>query len=239
MLYGLQQEGEKAEKEIHFFKSSTNQAPAKAQSGSLGEEYEFKIVLKSVADIGLVGFPNVGKSTLISTISSAKPKVASYPFTTLRPNLGVVKLDEERKFVIADIPGIIPDAHQGKGLGLQFLRHIERTFAIAQLIDVSIGLEDKEEVSDEELKIHAMKQFDEIENELKQFSEEIVERPRLVVFSKADLKLNSQELNKRAYNLTLDIFKKKGLESVLISCVSNIGMKELQDSLFDIASKKH
>ena len=121
----------------NFFKSATNQAPSYCQPGEYGEQVYVQLILKLIADVGLVGFPNAGKSTLISRISSAKPKIADYPFTTLEPNLGVVSVGDGQSYVVADIPGLIPDAHLGKGLGRDFLRHIERTKVIAHLIDIN------------------------------------------------------------------------------------------------------
>ena len=155
------------------FPTSTNQAPRKWQPGEEGEERRIQLELKLIADVGLVGEPNAGKSTFLSAVSSAKPKVADYPFTTLTPNLGVVQLSGYRSFVLADIPGIIEGAHEGKGLGHQFLRHIERTRTLAILIPV-----DAEDVQAE---------YDALRAELVAYSEDLAKTPHCVVLSKADL----------------------------------------------------
>ncbi len=157
------------------FATSTNQAPRRADPGSLGEERRLRLELKLLADVGLVGFPNAGKSTLISRISAAHPKIANYPFTTLEPNLGVVTADKFESFVVADIPGIIEGAHEGHGLGLRFLRHIERTRILAHLIDVS-DFSERDPIDDYEV----------ILSELRSFSEELVGKPMVVVATKID-----------------------------------------------------
>ncbi len=219
-----------------FFKSSTNQAPEYAQSGQPGEQFKFHLVLKSVADVGLVGLPNVGKSTLISTISAAHPKIADYPFTTLEPHLGVVMLSGERRFVIADIPGLIPGASDGKGLGIQFLKHIERTKTIAQIIDVSTTLDglieeqEAELLEDAELLEIIMKQFHAIDHELRAFSPEVADRPRLIIFSKADL-----PVTRRGYELARSQFTND--QVIMISSVDNTGLEELKEKLFQLIDK--
>lgn len=157
------------------FASSVNRAPKRAEDGAAGEEKALRLELKLLADVGLVGFPNAGKSTLISSISAAHPKIADYPFTTLEPSLGVVAADDFRTFVVADIPGLIEGAHQGHGLGLQFLRHIERTRLLIYLIDVSVG-----ESSDpvEQLRI--------LRDELAQHDPMLSKKPFIVAASKMD-----------------------------------------------------
>ena len=211
-----------------FFKSSTHQAPDYAQPGLPGQELEFKLILKSVADIGLVGFPNVGKSTLISTITKSHPKIADYPFTTLVPNLGVVVGAGTKSFVIADIPGLIPGAHTGKGLGIKFLKHIERTKAILHILDLSVSLEEEQapspadDLTDQEIINLATKQFELIDFELSSFSEEVAKLPRIVAFSKGDL-----EINQRAYKLSKPFFAEKGLASFIFSSMTHSGLGEL------------
>jgi len=157
------------------YATSTHQAPTEHQPGFPGEEKRLRLELKLLADVGLVGFPNAGKSTLISRISAARPKIAAYPFTTLEPNLGVVQVGDFRTFVVADIPGLIAGAHLGHGLGIQFLRHIERTRLLVHLVDVS-DLSGRNPVED----------FETVMQELKSFSEDLVAKPMLVVASKMD-----------------------------------------------------
>jgi GTPase len=156
-----------------FFATSTNQAPRHAQPGEEGEARRLALELKLIADVGLVGEPNAGKSTLLASVSRASPKIADYPFTTLTPNLGVVSLSDARSFVIADIPGIIEGAHEGRGLGHEFLRHIERTRTLALMIQAD-ALEPQQE-------------YDLLRNELLSYSEELSTKPHCVVFTKADL----------------------------------------------------
>jgi GTP-binding protein len=156
-----------------FFATSTRQAPREYQPGEDGEAREVELELRLIADIGLVGQPNAGKSTLLSVISAARPKIADYPFTTLAPNLGVVQLSDSRTFVVADIPGIIEGAHEGKGLGLQFLRHIERTRILAFLIPI-----ESEDWQAE---------YDQLRREIHSYSESLAEKPHCVVFTKMDL----------------------------------------------------
>ena len=163
------------------FVTSTNRAPREWEVGIAGEEKFLELELKLIADIGLVGLPNAGKSTLLSVISSAKPKIADYPFTTLEPNLGIVKFTEYKSFVVADIPGLIEGAHEGKGLGHQFLRHIERTRALAFLID---STEEKPRET-----------FEVLWNELKEHSSILVNKPYIILLTKSDI---SPDKNKKA-----------------------------------------
>jgi GTPase len=156
-----------------FFATATNQAPRKNQPGEEGEGRRLELELKLIADVGLVGEPNAGKSTFLAAVSRATPKVADYPFTTLTPNLGVVQLSGSRTFVVADIPGIIEGAHEGKGLGHQFLRHIERTRTLALFVPADV-LEPQEE-------------YEKLRSELRSYSEELAEKPHCVVFTKSDL----------------------------------------------------
>jgi GTPase len=158
------------------FATSTNRVPTRFTHGTAGEERTLRLELKLLADVGLVGFPNAGKSTLIAAISSARPKIADYPFTTLTPNLGVVRWGSERSFVVADIPGLIEGAHEGKGLGFQFLRHIERTAFLLHLIDVSEWAPDEPVIS-----------FEVMRQELAAYDEALNDRPFAVVATKVDI----------------------------------------------------
>ena len=167
------------------FKTSTNRAPTKVGKGKLGEVCRLFLELKLLADVGIIGFPNAGKSTLIARISNARPKVAGYPFTTLVPNLGIIKLDEGESFVAADIPGIIEGAHKGKGLGHQFLRHIERTSLLLHLIDFS-------DVESENI----LNNYRKLQLELKAFSESLFLKPQIIVATKMDDPKSIENLEK-------------------------------------------
>ena len=193
------------------FKSPTQQTPRYAQPGEDGKE-EWKILeLKVLADVGLVGFPNAGKSTLLSVVTAAKPEIANYPFTTLVPNLGIVKYRDFKSFVMADIPGIIEDAHKGKGIGHRFLRHIERNALLLFMVPC-----DTEDI-DKEYKI--------LLNELEQFNPELLDKPRLLAITKCDLLNEDLE---EALNLP------KGIDTVRISAAIGQGIPELKDKLWEM-----
>lgn len=193
------------------FATATRQAPHFAQGGEKGIEKELILELKMLADVGLIGFPNVGKSTILSMVTEAKPKIADYHFTTLEPNLGVVKTEYGDSFVIADIPGIIEGASQGVGLGIQFLRHIERTRLLLHVIDVS-GTEGRNPVKD----------FEIINEELKKYSKKLSKRKQIIVANKAD---STQDEN--LYLELEKMSKEKNLEIYKISAVTKQGVKEL------------
>jgi GTPase len=196
------------------FATPTNQAPRKAEPGKEGESLKVVLELKLIADVGLVGFPNAGKSTLISRISAAKPKIADYPFTTLEPNLGIVKYSEYKSFTVADIPGIIEGAHEGKGLGLKFLKHIERTRILLFLIDIT---------SD-----NYQRDYDILFNELKSYSKKLAEKKKIISLSKADL----------AGDIDLKKIVKKKLKNsdspiLIFSSATGKGISDLLDYLWN------
>ncbi|MGC8805918.1 MAG: Obg family GTPase, partial [Candidatus Ratteibacteria bacterium] len=164
------------------FKSSTNQAPRIATKGEYGEEKIIKLELKLIADVGIIGYPNSGKSTLLSKISNARPKIADYPFTTIEPNLGLVDLGDYRSFVVADIPGLIEGASIGKGLGIKFLKHIERTKIIIHLIDMSQN--------------DIINRYESLRNELKNYSSELVKKREIIVGNKIDLEKSKKNIEK-------------------------------------------
>lgn len=197
------------------FATPTHQAPREHELGRPGEERVYRLELKVLADVGLVGYPNVGKSTLISRISAAKPKIADYPFTTLEPNLGVVSIGEpphEESYVVADIPGLIEGAHLGAGLGVQFLRHIERTRLLVHLVDVSDASGRPDPVED----------FKVIMNELRSFGHGLDQKPMIVVASKADV-ANPDKLKKLQ-----TMAKRRKLPFYEISAVSGAGIDKLK-----------
>ena len=196
------------------FRSSTNQTPRYAQPGLAGLELDMVLELKVLADVGLVGFPNAGKSTLLSVLTSAKPKIADYPFTTLKPNLGIVAYRDFQSFVIADIPGIIEGAAEGKGLGHYFLRHIERNSTLLFLVPV-----DTENIKAE---------YDILVNELTKYNPEMLQKERLLVISKCDML--DDEL-KAELKIQLDK-EFKGIPYLFISSVAQQGLTELKDKLW-------
>jgi len=200
------------------FATSTHQAPREHEMGRPGEERIYRLELKLLADVGLVGYPNAGKSTLISRMSAAKPKIADYPFTTLEPNLGVVSVGEEphlQSFVVADVPGLIEGAHEGSGLGTQFLRHIERTRVLAHLVDVSDASGRPDPVED----------FKVINNELASFGNGLLDKPMIIVATKID-SANPDKLKK----LTT-YAKRRKMEFYAISAVTGKGIDELKWAL--------
>src|ERR1700757_341332 len=213
----------------HFAKP-WHQAPREKEEGEPGEERNLRLELKLLADVGLVGFPNAGKSTLISVISAARPKIANYPFTTLEPNLGVVNADGGtgghgtelgRTFVVADLPGLIEGAHLGAGLGIRFLRHVERTRLLVHLIDTGDTSE-----------MDPVKAFEIIESELAAFSETLLEKPMIVVATKLDATTDTARLE-----ALRDFCKRRHLEFHSISAVTGDGVKELVRSIADALDK--
>lgn len=193
------------------FATATHQTPRFAQPGEKGEERRVKLELKLMADVGIIGFPNAGKSTLIAHISEAKPKIADYPFTTLVPHLGVVKYGEFGGFVVADIPGLIEGAHEGKGLGIRFLKHVERTRLFIHVLDLS-PFTGRDPVDD----------FRAVNAELKAFNEELSQRPQVVALNKVDITEAREKLPK-----LLKFFKTLGIKVFSISSATGEGLKEL------------
>ncbi|MCM1507134.1 MAG: GTPase ObgE [Ruminococcus flavefaciens] len=201
---------------VHFA-TSTRQIPRFAKPGFMGEEFEVTLELKLLADVGLVGYPNVGKSTLISVVSAAKPKIANYHFTTLTPVLGVVRTDEEKSFVMADIPGLIEGAGDGVGLGHEFLRHVERCRLIVHVVDVS-GIEGRNPCED----------FEVINAELAKFNAELAERPQIVTANKSDMATEEQIEEFRQY------IESKGLPFFCISAATTKGTSELVKKISEV-----
>jgi GTPase len=196
------------------FVSSTNRAPRRTEDGHPGEERLLRLQLKLLADVGLVGFPNAGKSTLISRVSAARPKIADYPFTTLQPNLGVVSLGDDRSFVMADVPGLIQGAHAGHGLGHQFLRHIERTKVLVHLVDVSSG-SGRDPIDD----------FETINEELRLFDPRVAAKPQLVAANKIDALDEPDRLQRLERHL-----QERGVALYKISGVTGEGVDGLMEA---------
>ena len=194
------------------FKSSTNRAPRKKTDGGKGENFWVWLQLKVIADIGIVGMPNSGKSSLLSVLTSAKPKIANYPFTTINPNLGVTNYDN-KEVTLADIPGLIEGAHEGIGLGDKFLRHIERCKSILHLIDITNN--------------NLLENYSKVRKELFKYSNKLVKKREIIVFNKIDM-INEEEINKK-----INIFKKKIKKKIfIISALKHIGLKTIKKNLF-------
>ena len=212
-------EGGKGGRGNWHFKSATNQTPRYAQSGIPGQEAQITLELKVLADVGLVGFPNAGKSTLLSVMTAAKPKIADYEFTTLKPNLGIVQYRDFRSFVMADIPGIIEGAAEGKGLGHYFLRHIERNATLLFLIPA-----DSKDIS---------KEYEILLDELRRYNPELLDKQRLVAISKSDML--DDELEEEMDALLKDDFK--DIPYLFISSVAQKGIQELKDKLWGLLNE--
>ncbi|HUS72605.1 MAG TPA: GTPase ObgE [Sedimentisphaerales bacterium] len=195
------------------FATSTNQAPRHTEPGKTGQERNIRLELKLIADVGLVGMPNAGKSTLISRCSAARPKIADYPFTTIEPVLGIVELSDFRRFVMADIPGLIEGAHKGAGLGFEFLKHIERTRIIVHILDImpTVGS-------------HPVENYKAIRSELEQYSKALAQKPEVIVANKIDLDPDSE--------IVKDLKKKLNKKIYPISAVTGAGIKELSELLW-------
>jgi GTP-binding protein len=200
------------------FATPTNQAPRFAEPGTPGEERDVILELKLLADVGLVGFPNAGKSTLISVVSAAKPKIADYPFTTLTPNLGLVRYADNKSFVIADIPGLIEGAHEGKGLGIQFIRHIERTHVLVFLIEA--------------LSEDPKKDYQILLNELASYNPAIAKKKKIVALTKMDVvdEMDRKKLAKIKFG--------RGVVTIPFSAVTGAGLRELLDAMWQVLDKK-
>ena len=203
------------------FKTSTNRSPRFAQPGEPGETKKVKLELKLLADVGIIGLPNAGKSTLITTVSSARPKIGNYPFTTLTPSLGVVETDRGEPFVVADIPGLVKGAHKGTGLGTRFLRHIERTRILVHLVDVS--------AIDSDDPLHG---YDTINKELAKYNQKLAEKPQIVVLNKIDL----PDTRKAAKTFQSAA---KGKKVTLISALTGNGVDDLKLQIVQLLDTAH
>ena len=199
------------------FATATNQAPRHAEKGTKGEGRELVLELKLLADVGLVGFPNAGKSTLISVISAARPKIADYPFTTLTPNLGIVRIAEGKTFTVADIPGLIEGAHLGKGLGIQFLRHIERTKVLVFMIEAT-SLDIRED-------------YGMLLRELQEYSQALTKKPCIVAINKMDIA--DREMTARVKKLKIG----RGIKVLPISAVTNFGVDALVEQMWKMVGR--
>ena len=199
------------------FATPTHQAPRYAEEGQEGEERWIELELKLIADVGIIGLPNAGKSTLLSKLTRAHPKIGDYPFTTLHPNLGVMEIDEERRVVLADIPGLIKEAHRGAGLGHEFLRHIERTKLLLHLIDVSAP-----DIQD------PLEAYRTVNEELGSYNPSLLDKPQIVVASKIDA-LQDRSVLKRLE----DFFEKEGTRFLAISAITGEGLSELKEALWE------
>jgi GTP-binding protein len=207
----LAQGGRGGQGNVHF-KSATHQTPRYAQPGELGIEDWYVLELKILADVGLVGFPNAGKSTLLSVVSAAKPKIADYAFTTLSPNLGIVAYRDNKSFVMADIPGIIEGAHEGKGLGIRFLRHIERNSVLLFIVPA-----DTKDIR---------KEYEILVNELKMYNPELLDKKRILAISKSDL-LDEELMTETRKDLP-------DVQRVFISSITGLGLTTLKDMLWKV-----
>jgi GTP-binding protein len=204
------------------FKSATNQAPRYAQPGEAGSEQAFVLELKVLADVGLVGFPNAGKSTLLSVVSAARPKIADYAFTTLEPNLGIVEVRDGHSLVMADIPGIIEGAHEGRGIGTRFLRHIERNSILLFTIPADAA--------------DVRREYDILLNELELYNPEMLDKGRLVAITKCDM-LDAELLAEMKAGVATSL--PEGLDVTFISSVSGLGLTELKDKLWAELQRKN
>ncbi|NLY44871.1 MAG: GTPase ObgE [Tissierella sp.] len=205
------------------FATATRQAPGFAEAGTKGQERDITLELKLLADVGLVGFPNVGKSTILSMVSEAKPKIANYHFTTLQPNLGVVRIADEKSFVLADIPGLIEGASEGIGLGHEFLRHIERTRVLVHVLDAS-GVEGRDPVED----------FYTINEELFQYNERLRDKPQIIVANKMDISGSEEGLEKIKAE-----FEPQGIQIFQTSAATSAGINDLKYAIWELLSNYH
>jgi GTPase len=203
------------------FATSTHQTPRFAQEGMPGAERWLKLELKLLADVGIVGFPNAGKSTFISRVSAARPKIADYPFTTLTPHLGVVKHLDSKSFVMADIPGLIPGAHEGRGMGIQFLKHVERTSLLLHIIDISVEPFNK-----------ALANYQAINKELGFYNPQMLEKPQIVAINKIDLPNVKDRVKKE-----VALFKKKGIILYPFSAATGEGITEILNKIIERLSQ--